>query len=419
MDRWPQKPYSLMKRLQKELELPPPMCVRQVRPHRSLTGWQWHLIAARNAETGCRAVIGPEPSRTLDASEIVTRSRGMSTGKTNYLYAVSREWSDRRSKTLFGTSAMTTSPTTFETDIRECLLDVLYGQWHALGVPFSTSPRPDSVEVIDPEALLWCSLEFLPTEPRLLEGTVEWLRTQGHYLVAQRIARLAKPEEPRSSIWLALPVRRSLFSFTRGYDKPEEASYGLSSPDEVIEFSAHLKATLAQNRDREVRTGTPLTGTSTLLLRARDLLGSDVRHILLVYLLANPGGLKLREIERFSGYSYRTLSEAATRWEAANLVSLDVGYCRLLDPEPWHALLRSRVRRAVIVDWLGVFDAFVRLLRAMAKTRRKGIEATSAVVDSFRAKAEEALRFGVLGETRGKLPFLLDLRRATGHRLTD
>ncbi len=62
---------------------------------------------------------------------------------------------------------MKTSLITFESIFRDGLLDLIYAQWRLLGAPFS-SIKLDLPEVIDPESLLWCSLEFAPTEPRLL-----------------------------------------------------------------------------------------------------------------------------------------------------------------------------------------------------------------------------------------------------------
>jgi hypothetical protein len=64
---------------------------------------------------------------------------------------------------------MTTWLTTFESALRQHLLDLLYAQWHELGVPFA-APLHCPDEVIDPEALLWCSLAMMPADPRLREG---------------------------------------------------------------------------------------------------------------------------------------------------------------------------------------------------------------------------------------------------------
>ena len=66
---------------------------------------------------------------------------------------------------------MKTSPTTSrEERTRAALLDVLHAQWRELGVPFQAPAFEHPLEVIDPEALLWCSLHFFGSEPRLEFG---------------------------------------------------------------------------------------------------------------------------------------------------------------------------------------------------------------------------------------------------------
>jgi hypothetical protein len=70
---------------------------------------------------------------------------------------------------------MKTLLTTSETRIRTSLLEVLHAQWREFGVPFHSAHLTSQLEVIDPEALLWCSLEFTPTEPRFAEGVHAWV----------------------------------------------------------------------------------------------------------------------------------------------------------------------------------------------------------------------------------------------------
>ena len=77
---------------------------------------------------------------------------------------------------------MKTSPTTSrEERVRVALLDVLHAQWRELGVPFEAlafdHPQRFPLEVIDPEALLWCSLHFFGDEPRLEEAVRSWFAT--------------------------------------------------------------------------------------------------------------------------------------------------------------------------------------------------------------------------------------------------
>jgi len=308
---------------------------------------------------------------------------------------------------------MKNSLTTFERDVRERLLDVVAGQWHDLGVPFSAAPAPNSAEVIDPEALLWCSLEFFPTDPRLREGVVAWLHTYRNCIIRQRVNRLAKAGEPRTSIWQALLGWKNQRS-----EPPGEPCYGLASATDVTKFCE----TLSSYRNRLVhgdfkgRTGAPSEGASTAILRARDLLGSDLRHLLLVYLLASHGGERLRTIERWSGYSYRSLSETATRWQTAKVLDIDHGYCHLGSVQPWLALLRHKTQGAVIVDWLRVFDAYVHLLRALAKAGRKDLSLDSPVVDSYCRETDKALSSAVLVGKQDEAPSVSHLHEPILHR---
>jgi hypothetical protein len=52
----------------------------------------------------------------------------------------------------YGVYIVMTSQITFESQFRERLLDIIYGQWALLGIPFSQAGHTD--EVIDPEALI-------------------------------------------------------------------------------------------------------------------------------------------------------------------------------------------------------------------------------------------------------------------------
>lgn len=248
---------------------------------------------------------------------------------------------------------MTNLVTTFEEQLRARLLDIVHAQWHELGVPFSLS-HPGFAEVIDPEALVWCSLEFLPTEPRLHENVLAWLYVNRQSVIRHRINLRARDGEPRANTWNVL----------------DEAS---------------------RRPTREGRIGAPAVGTSTTLLRARSLLGRDVRHFLLVYLLANPGGSRIRDIASWGGYSYRNLAETADRWTAVGVLSNDRGFCRLLDRDLWRQLLRLDGQSLAIIDWFAVFDATIRLLRVLGKGTRQDLALDGTVLTSLRRETRQAL----------------------------
>jgi len=305
---------------------------------------------------------------------------------------------------------MTTLATTFEHDLRERLLDVVYGQWHALGVPFSQTLRAEATDVIDPEALLWCSLEFLPTEPRLREGVAAWLAVRGNYIIRQKVKRLVAREDARADIWCAL---EGVPELRRGVVTPEPC-HGVASSSEVSDFCKKLGSGLGAHASDHTPPGNPVQGPSTVLVRARDLLGADLRHALLVYLLGSPDGGKLKTLERWSRYSYRSISETAARWETAGVLTIDRGYCRLTNARPWEQLLRCRAGEATIVDWVAVFEACIRLLRALAKADRRGLGTSTPILSSFLREAQDALSSAVLGGERGRSSSASSLQELVG-----
>jgi hypothetical protein len=297
----------------------------------------------------------------------------------------------------------------FEEAFRQRLLDLVYAQWSALGAPFverSFNPH----EVIDPEALLWCSLEFLPTEPRLAETVLEWLAVNDRYVVRQRVYRRRGQSDPRGLLWNALDPRLSKHLLDREPDSTPETCHGFETTTQVVDYARWI----AEHRPRKLpssrRVGEWQPGPATLLLRTRDVIGHDIRHFLLVYLLANPQGAKLREAQKWSGYSYRSLSDAASSWVAAEIATLESGHCRLTDQEPWRKLLHLRASNIIVLNWLRIFDISVRLLRDLAKARKKGIGEGSPVGSALIRTAAEQLNLSVSSQGRAQEVSLSHLR---------
>lgn len=283
-----------------------------------------------------------------------------------------------------------TSLVTFEQTFRERLLDLVYRQWAALGVPFARGPEANNSEVIDPEALIWCSLEFLPTEPRLSEAVVNWTRANAHYLVRQRILKISNRLDPRTLIWQALDRRQRVVK--GALPAQLELPYGAESQADVHSFVARLESARDSAEQKTLRLGRARKQASALLLRARDLLGHDIRHFLLVYLLASPGGARLRDIKTWSGYSYRSLADAADRWNAASILSLESGYCRLTSAEAFQRLLQLDSSPIVIVKWMVVFETSIRLLRNLRRARERGFDHGDGITDSLKREAAAELQ---------------------------
>lgn len=276
---------------------------------------------------------------------------------------------------------MTTSPTTFEDRFRHALLELVHEQWRALGVPFETSLAgrrgPAILEVIDPEALVWCSLEWIPAEPRLEEGIRAWLRHHRGLLIGQRLKKFAAGDDPRAARW------------------------------------KDLLSTAAVRPDRDPKPiGEPSAEPATLSLRARDVLGHDCRAFLLVELLGSPRGVRLRDVAGVTGYAYRSVSGTASGWHRAGLVRIRHGQCVLANPAPWCEILRCRAVDIVTVDWSSAYRASIELLRLLTKARGHGFGPDHPLVDSAIRSTDATLEVAARGIERGKALGLETLRAA-------
>jgi hypothetical protein len=132
---------------------------------------------------------------------------------------------------------MKISLTTFEHRICDWLLDLLHSQWRALGVPTSAGQAARAEEAIDPEALLWCSLEFFPSQPRLKEQVLAWWSENSQGVLVPRIRKFAQGgNDPRELIWHALDKQ-----WRRSPKPAKTACYGQKSVDELKAFCADLE----------------------------------------------------------------------------------------------------------------------------------------------------------------------------------
>ncbi|MGB2821765.1 MAG: hypothetical protein WBF17_12340 [Phycisphaerae bacterium] len=308
---------------------------------------------------------------------------------------------------------MKTSLTTFEVGVRDWLLNLLHSQWRALGVPFSTSQPLRPNEAIDPEALLWCSLEFFPTEPRLREQVIGWLASNDQSLLRPRIRKFAQAQpDPRASIWHALDPQ-----WKADVKEPISPCYRQESVGGLLAFCRELAEETEATGSLRQQPGTPQRTPATVILRARDALGADARHFLLVYLLANHGGAKLRSVAVWSGQSYRNISKVASRWEAAHIISIEHGYSRLRNPAPWTAILELESAHIVLLNWLRLYDASIRLLRTLGKAGAKSIPADGPVVTGLVREAAAEAEASVEGDVSAPSQTVQELRNLLATRL--
>jgi len=280
---------------------------------------------------------------------------------------------------------MKTSPTTSrEERVRAVLLDVLHAQWRELGVPFQAPAFGDSLEVIDPEALLWCSLAFFGSEPRLEEAVRSWFTANRARVNTQRLNTLAKRRE--------------------------------GEPIEAARVAAWRAINGLRRAVTRKNVGVAASTPASLHLRSRGVLGNDCAAYLVVALLGSPRGVRCRDVAESTGYTYRCVADTAASWAGAGLVRLEHGFCTILDPTPWAQLLRCEVADVVTVDWQAAYGAVLELLRTLERAREAGVAADSPLLASAATKADSILQGAAAGVAPERAPAIEALRNATSGR---
>jgi hypothetical protein len=276
---------------------------------------------------------------------------------------------------------MKTSPTTSrEERVRAALLDVLHAQWRELGVPFQAPAFEHPLEVIDPEALLWCSLHFFGSEPRLEEAVQSWFATNRARVNTQRLNTLARRNEQEPAEAARVAAWRSINGLRRPVTR-KHVGLAASTP-------------------------------ASLHLRSRDVLGNACAAYLIVALLGSPRGVRCRDVADATGYTYRCVADTAASWADAGLVRLEHGFCTVLDPTPWARLLRCDVADVVTVDWQAAYGAVLEYLQTLERARAAGVAAGSPLLDAAATKADGTLQGAAAGVAPERAPAIEALRNA-------
>ncbi len=276
---------------------------------------------------------------------------------------------------------MKTSPTTSrEERVRAALLDVLHAQWRELGVPFQAPAFEHPLEVIDPEALLWCSLHFFGGEPRLEEAVRSWFTTNRARVNTQRLNTLARRNEQEPAEATRVAAWRSINGLRR----------------------------LVTRKNVGLAASTP----ASLHLRSRDVLGNDCAAYLIVALLGSPRGVRCRDVADSTGYTYRCVADTAASWADAGLVRLEHGFCTILDPTPWAQLLRCDVADVVTIDWQAAYGAVLEYLQTLVRARAAGVAEDSPLLAAAATKADGVLQGAAAGVAPERAPAIEALRNA-------
>lgn len=278
---------------------------------------------------------------------------------------------------------MDTSFLEFRAYILDRLLDLLWRQWSALGIPGQTAM--EERRVVDPESLLLFSMTIGRYDARLFDEILDWLVANGAFLNVQRLRNLQKRFDFQSQAQLSAvsallmekssdPLKWKRLASPRSPRTPEPLFFLKSGkpipiPEEKApEFSAYglLRGPI---KLREHAQPFPAKGMPSLLLRLRALLGVNARCELLC-LLASSEEIHPANVARQTGYSPRTVQNTLAEMARSGIVHMRSGnrakwYCLqsgvlelLLKPEgsptPWANW--APLFRALETLWIGVID---------------------------------------------------------------
>lgn len=203
------------------------------------------------------------------------------------------------------------------------VLDVLWGQWAAVGASASSRKRPRSV--IDPEALVLASLSLRTQERRLWDQLAWWASRGAGLLSVQRTRNLlgAYPQSvgPALGEFAGLAYEAGDHRW-KSFERREPAQP--ARPDKVQGGSVRFRE------------------PSTFVFRLRLGLGVGVKADVLAFLIANKGrAFATSDLSRAIGYSSRSVHRAAVELADARFIrSLKEHPAEyLVDGEAWMDLL--------------------------------------------------------------------------------
>lgn len=274
------------------------------------------------------------------------------------------------------------SPNEFKEKVLGRLLDLIWRQWNAIGVPGWGDTEEN--HVIDPEPLLMLTLTVARYDARLFDQVLEWLEINGEFINVQRLQNLTADYgyQAKAQLSAAAQILGSKSSFALKWKKLA-SEYSLEEQSPLFFTKAGTPISTPRDTDpvfldhgllrstyqsRRLARPFPGEGVPALLLRLRALLGVNARCEILC-LLGSTDEIHPSRIARLIGQAPRTTQNllsgmvrsgvvqvrSRAREKVYSLVpgTLDV----LLRPDgitPWKNAVP--MFRALEILWLGLSD---------------------------------------------------------------
>lgn len=263
----------------------------------------------------------------------------------------------------------------FRNSLFESILDLLWKQWTALGIPGQVALH-DSENILDPEALLVFSAGYARYDQRLYDLILDWLKIHSSQLNLQRLKAINAKAEWKDSASLGYicaviaetePARwkKAVVNFapTQGKDAVPLFRDRNNVPEKYIPRHDHLalRCGFVRNihQDSAKITGLLPPKPATLLLQMRGLLGISARAETILILLTSHI-CKVQDIVERSNFTWKSIQDVLAELAQGGFVSsLDSGghgkLYYLTDREKMLSFLN--LHAPVFWNWLKLYEA--------------------------------------------------------------
>jgi hypothetical protein len=273
-------------------------------------------------------------------------------------------------------------PTTYDILING-LLRLISQQWAALGVDVRSEDSPPEA-IIDPEALLWGTLEIARYDPRLFDAVIEWLQLNHRWIAAGRFRRI-DPCKSKSdirwsilgSIAAYLESKKPAFAWqglAKNCGKPllEQLPLFLDLTGQPLPLGGNEDNVFARcgiNRGAFVprnRTSEPkLTIPANLLLKAKSFFGGETRAYIWTTLFVRTGVFSSFITEQ-TCYGKGSLAKVLNDFVHAGICSEErrqtAKWYRLINKQQWRSVLQLEFIPPW-PNWVQFFQGAIHILR--------------------------------------------------------
>ncbi|MGM0567711.1 MAG: hypothetical protein ACQESB_00670 [Elusimicrobiota bacterium] len=263
------------------------------------------------------------------------------------------------------------------------ILDFIWRQWSSVGVLGHT--RTEDKWIVDPEALLFFSINMGRFEPRLFDEIIDWLITNGEWIDIQRMRGIVKNKDEdtkRILSAIAAVLMNEAKSYKRKWKslskikkqnkinremvlfKSKDATpYPIMKNKEDKIFSKYMISRSVfkpSNKSREVNPKT----YSNIRFLLRSLFGIGSRAECILYLLSHTSGHP-SEIAESIGISVRGTQDALIELSKSNLIlTRSTGKRKIeywLSERKWWQFLLDinidEINPPIWLNWVAIFDA--------------------------------------------------------------